>query len=243
MVTLKEQVDEAVEEVTKSWSKTTWSTTTTAVPDPDTMGYSDAKVVQATYLYSDLIDSSGLVKAADSHEEVASVMSAFLKVAVRIIRSENGHIRSFDGDRVMGVYTGAGRQTRAVRTAMKIEYAVSSLLDPTINIAFTSLKDANWHIKAMTGIATSEALLVRAGIRNNSDLLSVGAGPNLAAKLSDLRDNLSGHRIAIGKGTYSSLDQSVIMSKDKNMWTGPYSISMGGGSYGYYTSNYRWTSL
>lgn len=243
MATLKEQVDEAVEEVSKSWSKTTWSTTTTAVPDPDDMGYSDAKVVQATYLYSDLIDSSGLVRAAASHEEVASVMSAFLKVAVRIIRSENGHIRSFDGDRVMGVYTGANRQTRAVRTAMKIEYAVSSLLDPEVQSVFKSLEEASWHIKAMTGIATSEALLVRAGIRNNSDLLSVGAGPNLAAKLSDLRNTLAGHRIAIGKGTYGGLDQSVIMSKGKNMWTGPYSISMGGGSYSYYTSNYHWTSL
>ncbi|MGW9467359.1 adenylate/guanylate cyclase domain-containing protein [Cellulosimicrobium funkei] len=243
MATLKEQVDEAVEEVSKTWTRTTWSTTTTAVPDPDDMGYSDAKMVQATYLYSDLIDSSGLVKAADSHEEVASVMSAFLKVAVRIIRAENGHIRSFDGDRVMGVFTGAKRTSRSVRAAMKIEYAVSSLLDPQIQSVFKSLEGAGWHIRAMTGIATSKALLVRAGIRNNSDLLSVGVGPNLAAKLSDLRDTLAGHRIAIGKGTYDGLDGSAIMSKGKNMWTGPYSLSMGGGSYSYYTSNYRWTSL
>ncbi|MFV2145610.1 adenylate/guanylate cyclase domain-containing protein [Isoptericola sp. G70] len=243
MATLKEQVDEAVEEVSKTWTKTTWLTTTTAVPDPDDMGYSDAKVVQATYLYSDLIDSSGLVKAADTHEEVASVMSTFLKVAVRIIRAENGHIRSFDGDRVMGVFTGANRKTRSVRAAMKIEYAVSRLIDPEIQSVFKSLQDAGWHIRAMTGIATSEALLVRAGIRNNSDLLSVGLGPNLAAKLSDLRDTLAGHHIAIGKGTYNGLGESVIMSKGKDMWTGPYSLSMGGGSYNYYTSNYRWTSL
>lgn len=243
MATLKEQVDEAVAAVSKTWTKTTWSTVDTAVPDPDNLGYSDAKVVRATYLYSDLIDSSGLVRAADSHDEVASVMSAFLKVAVRIIRAENGHIRSFDGDRVMGVFTGANRQTRAVRAAMKIDYAVGVLLDPKIQSAFKSLRDADWHIRAMTGIATSEALLVRAGIRNNSDLLSVGVGPNLAAKLSDLRDTGAGYNIAISKGTYGALAESVIMSKGQNMWTGPHKLSMGGASYSYYTTRYRWTSL
>ena len=243
MATLKEQVDEAVAGVSKTWTTTTWSTTTTAVPDPDDMGYSDAKVIKATYLYSDLIDSSGLVRAAGSAEEVTSVMSAFLKVAVRVIRAENGHIRSFDGDRVMGIFAGEKRQTRAVRSAMKIKYATLRLLDPEIQSAFTSLKEAGWHINAMSGVASTEALLVRAGIRGNSDLLSVGVGPNLAAKLSDLRDTSAGHTIAIGKGTYKGLDASMVMSGEKHMWRGEYSLVMGGGSYDYYTSNYYWTAL
>ncbi|WP_291380305.1 hypothetical protein [Demequina sp.] len=240
---MKEQVAEAVSDVSRSWGTTTWSKTTTDVPDPDAMGYSDAKVVQATYLYSDLIDSSGLVRAAANQEQVASVMSAFLKVSVRIIRAENGHIRSFDGDRVMGVFTGPSRQTRAVRAAMKIEHATSKILDPKVRETFAAIREAGWHVRSMTGVATSEALLVRAGIRNNSDLLSIGAGPNLAAKLSDLRNTSVGHRIAIGKGTYGGMEQRVIMASGKNMWTGPYSLQMGGGSYGYYTTSYRWTSL
>lgn len=243
MSTLKEQVDEAVREVIKSWNKTTWPSTTTDVPDPDNMGYSDAKVVQATYLYSDLLDSSGLVKAAANHEQAASVMSAFLKVAVRIIRAHNGHIRSFDGDRVMGVFVGDQRATRAVHAAMKIAYATIELLGPKVQTSCKALRDAGWSLRAMTGIASSEALLVRAGIRNNSDLLSVGAGPNLAAKLSDVRDAPAGHRIALGAGTYKILESSAIMSGAKNMWTGPYSLSMGGVSYLYYTSNYHWTAL
>lgn len=243
MSTLKEQVEEAVREVTKSWNESTWPSTTTEVPDPDNMGYSDAKVVQATYLYSDLLDSSGLVKAAANHEQAASVMSAFLKVAVRIIRAHNGHIRSFDGDRVMGVFVGDQRQTRAVHTALKIAYGTSKLLGPKVQSSCKALNDAGWSLKAMTGIASSEALLVRAGIRNSSDLLSVGVGPNLAAKLSDVRDVPAGHGIALGAGTYESLDSSARMSGAENMWTGPYSLSMGGASYLYYTSGYRWTAL
>lgn len=244
MSTLKEQVDEAVAEVSKAWNQTTWPTDTADVPDPADMGYIDAKLVNATYLYSDILDSSGLVRAAANSQQVASVMSSFLKVAVRIIRAHNGHIRSFDGDRVMGVFTGPRRQTRAVHAAMKIEYAVSKLLDPEIQSSFEALREAGWHLKSMTGIASSEALLVRAGIRNNSDLLSVGLGPNLAAKLSDLRDHSRpNHRIAIGAGTYKGLERSALYSDDKNMWTGTFSMSMGGGSYSYYMTSYRWTSL
>lgn len=243
MPTLREQVDEAVREVSKSWNTTTWPQPSTDVPDPDAMGYSDAKVVQATYLYSDLLDSSGLLRAAGSHQEVASVMSAFLKVAVRIIRAHSGHIRSFDGDRVMGVFNGPRRQTRAVHAALKIKYATSKLLDPKVQRTFASLREAGWSLKAMTGIATGQALLVRAGIRNNSDLLSVGTAANLAAKLSDIRDAKAGHLIAIGAGTYKGLETSAIMSGEKNMWTGPFSLSMGGGSYDYYTTNYQWAAL
>jgi class 3 adenylate cyclase len=240
--TLKEQVDEAVAEVASSWKQTAWPSISSDVPDPAAMGYQDAKLVDATYLYSDIIDSSGLVRAAASRQEVASVMSAFLKVAVRILRAHDGHIRSFDGDRVMAVFAGARRQTRAVHAAMGIEYAVGELLDPKVQSTFASLRAARWHLRSMTGIASSEALLVRAGIRNNSDLLSVGAGPNLAAKLSDIRDG-SQRRIAVGGGTYQDLERSAIQSGAENMWVRPLSISMGGASYSYYVTSYRWTSL
>ncbi|GHG51849.1 hypothetical protein GCM10011331_15940 [Flavimobilis marinus] len=243
MPTLKDQVEDAVSDVAKYWIKTTCSTSSTDVPDPDDMGYSDAKVIQATYLYSDLRDSSGLLRTAESPEEAASVMSAFLKVAVRIVRAGDGHIRSFDGDRVMGVFVGPRRATRAVQAAMKIKYATVELLNPEVQNSCRALREADWTVRAMTGVASGEALLVRAGIRNNNDLLSVGAVANLAAKLSDVRDASPGHDIAIGAGTYGSLEDIAIMSAGKNMWTGAYSIPMGGRSYEYYTTSYRWAAL
>jgi hypothetical protein len=92
----------------------------------------------------------------------------------------------------------------------------------------------------MTGIATTDALLVKVGIRNNDDILSAGVGPNLAAKLSDLRTSTT-YRTAIGSGTYKALGDSAKFSNGKNMWTGPYTIEMGGGSYSYYKSNFHWS--
>lgn len=242
-MTLKKEVDEAVTEVAKKWNLTTWSSTTSEVPDPDkSFGYSDGKWVSATYLYSDIMDSSGLVSAAKDEEAVAAIMSAFLKASVRIVRSQDGHIRSFDGDRVMGVFTGASKETRAVVAAMKIDHAVLDLLNPKIASTFPGISRAGWKLRQMTGIATSKALLVRAGIRNNSDLLSVGVGPNLAAKLSDLRTSTT-HRTAIGAGTYKALEKRALQSKDTNMWVGPKAVEMGTGSYNYYQSSYHWTAL
>jgi class 3 adenylate cyclase len=240
-VTLKEEVDNDVASIANSWVTTTQALSSTDVPDPDKLGYSDGKLINATYLYTDILNSSGLVHAAANKEEVASVMSAFLKTSVHIIRSHQGHIRSFDGDRVMGIFTGPSKETRAIVSAMKIKYAVSKLLNPKIHSTFASIKKAGWTLESMTGIATGETLVVRAGIRNNSDLLSVGVIPNLAAKLSDLRN--TPHRIAIGAGTYKELEPRAKLANGKDMWTGPSSISVGGGTFAYYTSNFQWTSL
>lgn len=238
-VTLKEDIDGAVKDLTKTWATTKWEASKTEVPDPDDMGYSDGKNISATFLYADMANSSGLVAATDDKEVIASVVTAFLKTCVRIIRSQNGHIRSFDGDRVMGVFSGASKETRAAVAALQINYAVGTLLDPAIQNNFADLKSARWPLSHACGIATSPTLMVRAGIRNNSDLVSIGVGPNLAAKLSDIRT--TSHKTLIGAGTYGALDQKALIGSDKlNMWTGPHKMPMGGTHYLYYSSSYHW---
>src|SRR6266436_5901784 len=55
----------------------------------------------ATMLYADLIDSTALVLF--NPQTAARVYKCFLSACSRIIRANGGDIRSFDGDRVMGV--------------------------------------------------------------------------------------------------------------------------------------------
>ncbi len=238
-MTLKEEVDAAVGDLAKAWSVVTQQSGSTNVPDTDTLVGTTAKKISATYLYTDIRNSSGLIKVSPAGT-VASVMAAFLKVSVRIIRHYDGHIRSFDGDRVMGVFTGPDKQSRAATAALKINYAVRKVLDEKIQSQFGSIQRSDWSLRQMTGIATGDALLVKVGIRNNADILSAGIAPNLAAKLSDLRLSNGSIATAIGKATYESLGDSAKFSKGVNMWAGPFSIDMGGGSYSYYTSTYRW---
>lgn len=237
-MTLREEVDAALDDAKRSWTVVKQQGSSTTVPDSSDLTATTAKQISATYLYSDIQNSSGLMSISPT-ETVASVMSAFTKITVRIIRNHDGHIRSFDGDRVMGVFTGPNKMTRAVKAALKIDYAVNQLLDPMIRSQFGSIQRSDWHIRQMTGIATTEALLVKVGIRNNDDILSAGLAPAFAAKLSDLRDGDT-HRTAVGAGTYNDLSDEAKFSNGKNMWTGPYNITIGGKPYSYYKSNYHW---
>lgn len=59
-------------------------------------------------------DSSGLVRKHPA-ETVTRVFKTYLQVAVRIIRNHDARIRSFDGDRGIGVLSGKDRAVRAVK--------------------------------------------------------------------------------------------------------------------------------
>lgn len=237
-MTLKSEIDDIVSHLPSGWHTTNWQSSRTDVPDPDAMGYSEGKNLDATFLYADMVDSSGLVAAAGK-EVVATVIASYLNACVKVIRAHQGEIRSFDGDRVMGVFAGPGKETRAVIAGLKINYVVNQVLDPGIQRMYSEISRSGWHLRHVTGMATGPTLMVRAGIKYNSDLVSIGAGPNLAAKLSDIRDGR--YSTIIGAGTYRNLERRAIVGSDEqNMWTGPCSIGMGNRSYNYYKSNYHW---
>jgi class 3 adenylate cyclase len=68
----------------------------------------DAVKLSATVLYADLADSTKLV---DGHTKQfsAEIYKTFLHCAAKIIRSEDGVITAYDGDRVMAVFIGDRR--------------------------------------------------------------------------------------------------------------------------------------
>ena len=214
----------------------------TSVPEAVDLGYSEGKLVSATYLYTDMLNSSGLAAAADK-EASAQTFRAFLNVSTKIIRHLDGHIRSFDGDRVMGIFTGPNKEDRAVKAAMHIKWAVDTVVTPVLHNEIPDLKKVGWTLKQTSGIATGETLLARAGFRGSDDMISIGVAPNLAAKLSDVRGTgtEAGYVTRIGRGTYSELSEPHKMSKGVNMWEGTHSLEMGGKTYDYYRSSYRWS--
>lgn len=212
--------------------------TIVSVPDPAKMGYSEGLYLPSTYLYADMADSSGLV-AVSPPDTVARVMKAYLSVSTRIIRAQNGHIRSFDGDRVMGIFAGPDRNPRAVKAALHIKWAMQFLVQPAIEKQFRSIRNSGWKLKHACGIAGGKSLLVRAGFRGNDDMISIGIAPNLAAKLSDMRQ--ARFNTFIAKSVYENLTDEVKLSKGASMWEGPFKYEMGGKNYSYYKSSYRRT--
>ncbi len=140
----------------------------------------DAVTLHGTVLYADLDRSTELVDTRKAWF-AAEIYKTYLVCAARIIESEGGAITAYDGDRIMAVYTGKKRNDKAVRSALKINFAVRQVINPAIPELYS---DSNYAIKQSVGIDTSELFVARTGIRRANDLVWVGRAANHAAKLS-----------------------------------------------------------
>jgi adenylate cyclase len=170
-----------------------------------------------TMLYADLADSTELVIEYD-RRVAAKVIKCFLTCCSKIIRARGGEIRSFDGDRVMGVFIGNAKNSMAAKCALNINYAVRQIIKPKLEAKYDSLKSGSYKLAHTSGVDTSEVLVVRGGIRDNNDLIWIGRSPNVAAKLSAIREE--GYCSYITKGVFDHLnEESKYGGPDKKlMW-------------------------
>jgi class 3 adenylate cyclase len=167
-------------------------------------------------LYADLADSTLLASKFD-RGVATKVIKSFLAASCRIIRAHDGHIRSFDGDRVMGVFLGERMNTRAVIAAMQINYTVTNILRPKLQQKFASLAQGGYTMRHAVGIDRSDVLTARSGIRDNNDLIWVGRAPNIAAKLAAFREG--NYNTFITKTVYDALaDDGKISKSGEAMW-------------------------
>lgn len=185
----------------------------TVVPESDNLGLgNDGVWLDATILYADMADSTNLV---DRYKApfAAEVYKSFLHAAAKIIRSESGEITAYDGDRIMAVFIGDSKNTSAARTALKINYARTYIINPAIKAQYPS---STYELKHVVGIDTSRVFVARTGIRGANDLVWVGRAANHAAKLSALS---SDYPSRITSDAYNMLGVSLKTSNDgRNMW-------------------------
>lgn len=172
---------------------------------------------EGTVLYADLAQSSQL--ATEFHRRTAAkVVKHFLFCCSKIITAHGGKVTSFDGDRVMGVFIGKYKNTSAVKTALKIEYAVQRIIKPKLTNHFQSMNESPYEIGHAVGVDTSNILAVRAGQRGSNDLVWIGRAPNFAAKLSSVRQPPFSSYIS--KAVFSRIHESAKYGGDDNqlMW-------------------------
>lgn len=185
------------------------------VPATETVALSGGGVkLSATMLYADLADSTAL--AMWDRRVTARICKAFLAYSSRLIRASGGEVRSFDGDRVMGGFVGNVKNTSAVKCALKINHVFEKLMKPKFAAKYDKLNDGTYKLAQCTGIDTSDVLVVRGGIRNNNDLIWIGRAPNVAAKLSGIRD--SPYNTFISGAVYDSLMDEAKTHGGKPMW-------------------------
>jgi len=207
-------LDDLTKEVT-SILKLPWNSRDgQVVPTPDSVALADGAVkLRATMLYADLADSTKL--AMRNKLMAAKVFKSFLACSSRIIRSQGGEIRSFDGDRVMGVFVGDPQCTPAAKAALMINYAFLKIIKPQLEAKYDYIKN-DFTLAHCVGIDSSEVVLVRSGIINNNDLVWVGRAPNIAAKLSAFRN--SPYHSYITEDTYKRLGKELRFTNETAMW-------------------------
>lgn len=211
------------------------------VPEPVDIGLGNEGVnLEATFLYADLADSTEL--ALLDQKIAAEVVKAYLMGTTRIIRALGGEVRSFDGDRVMGVFITAAKNSAAAEAALKINGFFTEVLVPAFTEFYSS---RNLSLSQGVGVDTSKVMVVRSGIKNNNDLVWIGRAPNVAAKLSAIRD--PGYSSYISESVFNVIvDNSKISTlpptPGKVMWEAktweqgkPYGVGT------VYVSNWWWT--
>ena len=205
--------DDLAEEVREVFENT-WSTRKgTKVPESEDLGLgNDAVELDGTVLYADLDASTNLV---DSYKPAfaAEIYKTYLHCAAKIIRSENGVITSYDGDRIMAVYIGDSKNTAAAKSALKINYAVIKIINPLLKECYPK---TNYVVRQIVGIDTSPLFVARTGIRGSNDLVWVGRAANYAAKLCSLSANYPSRLTGT---VYEELDESAKYSNNgQSMW-------------------------
>lgn len=227
--------DELTEEVSAIF-RNTWTTRDgRVVPEGSSMKLgNDAVKITATVLYADLAQSTSLVED-NTAQLAAEVYKAYLRCACRIIRAEGGAITAFDGDRVMAVYTGETPNTNAARTALKINYAVTKIINPQLRAVYKNKGD--FEVRQAVGIDKSELFVAQTGIRGSNDLVWVGRAANYAAKLCSLRQ--ADYTSWITEDVYNTMtDNAKIGSDGRNMWE---KRTWTAKNMTVYRSNWTWT--
>ena len=214
--------------------KSQWTTRDgTVVPEPEDLQLgNDAVKLTGTVLYADLAESTELVNTKDA-AFAAEIYKIYLHCASKIIKDAGGVVTAFDGDRVMGVFMGNSKNTSAVRCGLKINYAVTQIINPAVLAQYPS---GEYEVRHSVGIDTSSLFVARTGVRGSNDLVWVGRSANYAAKLCSLRTG--SYATWITPSVYDNMHESARITNGTNMWN---SFPWSQRGITVYASTWRWT--
>ncbi len=211
-------------------------TPTKIVPSTDysmlTFG-NTALTAELTFIFVDIRKSSELHDTYN-YENAARIYQSFHDICLRIINSRDGNVRAFDGDRIMGVFSGDSKNKNAVEAAMNIRWAISNILNPQFK--------PEYAINIGIGIDMGQTLITKVGKgRNaeNNDLVWVGKACNYASHLSSHATNC----IYVSPSVYNQLKDSNKVINGQSMWSMINLTLKNGKKVACYNTNYHWESL
>lgn len=163
----------------------TWEHTSgRVVPVPSSVGLGNKAIEfeSATVLYADLDGSTAMVDQR-TWTFCAEIYKTYLHCAAKIIKAQDGVITAYDGDRVMAVFIGDRKCSRAAKAGLQLNYAVRHIINPAIKAQYPQ---TDFLLSHVVGIDMSPIRAARTGVRGDNDLVWIGRAANYAAKLTSL---------------------------------------------------------
>lgn len=153
---------------------------TTSVPKRENIGLNDGKLIESAVLYIDIRQSTSIT-TRHTDDVAAKIYKAFHESMVSIARYQGrGHVRGFAGDKIMVIFDNSGDAvTRAIDCAIWMQSYIEQKLSPALQTTY------NHPISCGIGIDYGKMTVVRAGTKNNNDVVWAGSPANKASKLAD----------------------------------------------------------
>jgi adenylate cyclase len=206
---------------------------TTVVPD-----YTDPKLTfgntgleaELVFMFADIRESSKL------HDRygwtvAARIYQSFHDICVKVIAANEGKVRAFDGDRIMGVFAGPNKENNAVKAAMQIQNGVRTILNPTLQ--------PRQAVMVGFGIDGGKTLITKVGAGrdvNNNDLVWIGKACNYASHYAQEANNT----IILSDAVHRKLQEDRKTSNGVNMWTPRELTVKNGAKVACYSTGYSW---
>ena len=193
----------------------TWGTTSgRVVPVPSSVGLGNQAIEfdEAVVLYADVDGSTAMVDQKN-WQFSAEIYKTYLHCAAKIIKSEDGVITAYDGDRIMAVFIGERMRSRAAKAGLRLNNAVRHIINPAIKHQYPQ---STFALKHVVGIDVSSIRAAHTGVRGDNDLVWVGRAANYAAKLASLPSDTC--QIWVTDDVYKRLAPDVKNFNSQGVW-------------------------
>ena len=122
-------------------------------------------------------------------------------------------ITAFEGDGLMGLFTGNSKECDAVQCAFQIQWTVINIIQPKLDEIFPEEK---YEINQVVGVDSSDLSAVKTDVWDHYDLLWVGRSANYAANLT--RINNTKFSTYITSQVYRKLSAELQGSTRNKIW-------------------------
>lgn len=204
--------DDLRAEVTKIFTEQWDKATGRVVPVPSSVGLGNKAIEfdEAVVLYADLDGSTSMVDTKHWWFS-AEIYKTFLHCAAKIIKTRDGVITAYDGDRIMAVFIGDNKCTNAVTAALQINNAVVNVINPALKAQYQT----DFVVRHVVGVDMSPIRVARTGVRGDNDLVWVGRAANYAAKLTSLTSDTP---TWITADVFNRMQDSLKAYSGKELW-------------------------